>query len=151
MSEEYFAYGVCGYCGTALDEDGQCPVDKQFSERGETVADSEDTSELDALKVENARLRAALQPFADLSERYKLFHVERPSVMFKDYFRYNEESHELLHACIDAREALAHGRCPVCNGAGIVSIRNGDDDTVCPACGDKPMRDDELVEEVCGR
>lgn len=59
-----------------------------------------------ALEAENVRLRKALQPFADLSQRYKEFHTERPNVMFKDYFRYNEEAHELLHNCIDAREAL---------------------------------------------
>lgn len=26
MSEEYFPNGICGYCGTALDESGQCPA-----------------------------------------------------------------------------------------------------------------------------
>lgn len=96
------------------------------------------TADLKAAQAENARLR----------EVYKA-----SSALIRSHLYVGSEADkdacfaELFRVC----EALQPTRCPACNGAGVVSIRNGDDSTACPACGDKPMSDEELVEEVTGR
>ncbi len=48
----------------------------------------------------------------------------------------NEGFTNLSKHVVDEGDIIELKQCPACNGTGIISIRNGDDDQPCPICGD---------------